>query len=54
MLVKLANLAFVREQQPVLAAVDTFNGESNEHMLRINRAMGFRPVGDLAHWQWTG
>jgi GNAT superfamily N-acetyltransferase len=54
LLVKLTNLAYARERHPALAAIDTFNAGVNEHMLRINRAMGFRPVGDLAHWQWTG
>ncbi|NMO52063.1 GNAT family N-acetyltransferase [Actinoplanes sp. TBRC 11911] len=54
LLVKLVNLAYARERQPGLAAIDTFNAGSNEHMVRINRAMGFRPVGAVSYWQWTG
>nr|WP_296076742.1 GNAT family N-acetyltransferase [uncultured Actinoplanes sp.] len=54
LLIKLANLAHAREMCPELAAVETFTARSNEHMNRINEAMGFRPVGALSYWQWTG
>jgi len=53
LLVKLANLEFVRESRPELEVIDTFNAASNEHMLRINREMGFRPVDSLIEWQLT-
>jgi GNAT superfamily N-acetyltransferase len=53
LLVKLENLAYARAQQPVLAAIDTYNGDVNEHMLRINRAMGFQAKDGIFHWQWS-
>ncbi len=52
-LVKLANLAQIRELRPGLEAIDTYNAASNEHMLRINRAMGFREVESVIEWQLT-
>ena len=53
MLVKLANLAQVRQLRPRLEAIDTFNAAANEHMTRINLAMGFRAVDSSVHWQLT-
>jgi GNAT superfamily N-acetyltransferase len=53
LLVKLENLAYVRERQPALTAIDTFNGDVNEHMRRINRAMGFREKDGIFYWQWS-
>jgi GNAT superfamily N-acetyltransferase len=53
MIVKLENLRHVRELRPRLQAVDTFNASSNEHMLAINRTMGFRAVDSWMQWQLT-
>jgi hypothetical protein len=53
MIVKLENLRHVRELRPKLRAVDTFNASSNEHMLAINRTMGFRAVDSWMQWQLT-
>lgn len=50
-LVKLANLAQAKAAVPELTAIDTGNAEENEHMLAINRAMGFRPVDLWDGWQ---
>jgi GNAT superfamily N-acetyltransferase len=52
-LVKLENLRHAREHRPELTAVDTFNATSNEHMLAINVAMGFRAVDSWMQWQQT-
>ena len=52
-LVKIANLAHVRALRPGLERIDTCNAASNEHMLRINRAMGFRPIDSLTYWQMS-
>ncbi len=51
MLVKLENLAHIREMKPQLEAIDTFNAASNTFMLKINRAMGFRAVDAWTEWQ---
>jgi GNAT superfamily N-acetyltransferase len=53
MIVKVANLAYAREHRPQLAAIDTWNASSNEYMLAINRAMGFRAVDTWVEWQKT-
>jgi len=49
--VKLENLRYARELRPALEVIDTFNAASNEHMLRINRAMGFAAVETMITWQ---
>lgn len=52
-LVKLANLGQVRQLRPGLEVIDTYNGATNEHMLRINRAIGFRRVDSVTFWHLT-
>ncbi len=39
----MANLRATRDAMPALERVWTWNASSNEHMLAINIAMGFRP-----------
>ncbi|MFF5079461.1 GNAT family N-acetyltransferase [Actinoplanes sp. NPDC000266] len=53
LLVKLENLRYVRENEPKVEVIDTFNASSNEHMLRINQQVGFRPVDSVVEWQVT-
>jgi GNAT superfamily N-acetyltransferase len=48
--IKLANLALLRERLPTVQRIETSNAAENEHMLRVNRAMGFAPVGHL--WEY--
>jgi len=52
-LVKIANLGHVRALRPRLERIDTCNAAANEHMLRINRAIGFRPIDSLTYWEMT-
>jgi GNAT superfamily N-acetyltransferase len=51
--IKNHNLRYARTARPGLRAIDTSNAEENEHMIRINRAMGFRPVDRWTQWQLT-
>ena len=51
--VKLENLRYIRELRPGLEVIDTFNAASNDHMLRINRAMGFAAVETVINWALT-
>lgn len=53
LLVKLANLARVRADEPAVAVVHTWNAQENAHMIAINEAMGFRPVDAADAWQLT-
>ena len=49
--VKLANLKLVADQAAKPARITTWNGESNEHMIRVNEAFGFEIIGTAFNWQ---
>jgi RimJ/RimL family protein N-acetyltransferase len=51
MAVKTQNLLTLRERRPGLQRIHTDNAQENRHMLAINTALGFRPVGVAAAWQ---
>jgi GNAT superfamily N-acetyltransferase len=53
LIIKLTNLAYARAHRPELTAIDTFNASANEHMLAVNRQMGFRPMEGWTQWQQT-
>jgi GNAT superfamily N-acetyltransferase len=48
---KHANLRALRTELPAVRRVVTWNADSNEPMLRVNRAMGFETVGVQVEWQ---
>jgi GNAT superfamily N-acetyltransferase len=48
---KRANLAAVQAELPRVSRVRTWNAETNEPMLRVNRALGFEVTGFLTEWQ---
>jgi GNAT superfamily N-acetyltransferase len=50
-LVKAANLRALRAELAAVARVVTWNADVNAPMLRVNRAMGFKPVGVNTEWQ---
>ncbi|MEO7194828.1 MAG: GNAT family N-acetyltransferase [Pseudonocardiaceae bacterium] len=50
-LIKVANLHLAQSQRPELRVIDTCNADSNQHMVRINEAMGFRPHHRTGEWQ---
>jgi GNAT superfamily N-acetyltransferase len=52
--VKTANLVRLRALLPAVERIETGNAEENEHMLRVNRAMGFVPVAHSWEYQRTG
>jgi RimJ/RimL family protein N-acetyltransferase len=45
LLVKIELLRWLRDTEPRLVTVDTWNAESNKHMIAVNEAMGYRIVG---------
>jgi len=51
MLVKVANLRAYTDRRPGERRINTWNAQENEHMLAINVALGFEPVGVAAVWQ---
>lgn len=48
MVIKLANLARAKENEPALRMLETTNAADNEAMIAVNEAMGYR-----AHDRWT-
>lgn len=52
-LVKSAMLLWMREQEPALARLDTWNAESNNHMIGINKALNYRIVARAIDYQKT-
>jgi GNAT superfamily N-acetyltransferase len=51
MLVKLANLEFLRTSRPHVRTLNTWNAAVNDHMVAINEAIGFRAVERWREWQ---
>jgi GNAT superfamily N-acetyltransferase len=51
--IKMANLAQLRHRLRSVERIETGNAEDNEHMLRVNRAMGFVPVAHQWEYQHT-
>ncbi|MGV8883108.1 MAG: GNAT family N-acetyltransferase [Rhodoglobus sp.] len=51
MLLKVANLQHLERIAPGHPAVVTFNAEENRHMLSVNEAVGFVPIGMEACWR---
>ncbi len=47
---KAVNHLRLRDERPEVEVVQTWNADSNEPMLRINRALGFRPVQRFQGW----
>jgi GNAT superfamily N-acetyltransferase len=45
LLLKVAMLELLATAEPAVARIFTDNAESNEHMIAINRTLGYRPVG---------
>jgi hypothetical protein len=49
--VKLANLRQIRETSPSTQRIQSWNADTNEHMIRVNKLMGFEVQGQLIGWQ---
>jgi hypothetical protein len=42
---------WLREVQPKLSTIDTWNAESNDHMIAVNDAIGYRIMGRELQFQ---
>lgn len=51
MLLKAANLELLAAERPGHPSVTTFNAEENRHMLSVNEALGFAPMGYEGAWR---
>ncbi|HZX05896.1 GNAT family N-acetyltransferase [Kribbella sp.] len=52
-LLKSAMLLWLREQEPALTQIDTWNAESNDHMIGINKALNYHIVARILDYQKT-
>jgi len=53
MLLKLANIEHLQRLRPGHPAIVTYNAEENRHMLDVNEAVGFVPIGREGAWKKT-
>ncbi|HEU4422685.1 MAG TPA: GNAT family N-acetyltransferase [Pilimelia sp.] len=51
LLLKIAMMRWLREDEPQVRTVDTTNAASNRHMIQVNEAIGYRVVGRMIEWQ---
>ena len=50
-LLKTDMLRWLAEEQPQIETVDTWNAESNDHMIGVNQALGYEVIGRALDWQ---
>ncbi|MEO5709113.1 MAG: GNAT family N-acetyltransferase [Nocardioidaceae bacterium] len=51
LLLKAGMLLWLAEAEPLLTSVDTWNAESNDHMIAVNEALGYRVMGRELQFQ---
>jgi len=51
LLLKLEMLRWLRETQPQVESIDTWNAESNDHMIDVNQVLGYRVMGRALAFQ---
>jgi hypothetical protein len=50
-LLKVAMLRWLREQEPQLREIDTWNAVSNAHMVGVNELLGYEVLLGGVEWQ---
>ena len=51
LVLKIAMLYWLREEEPQLRIVDTWNAASNAHMIRVNEMLGYQVMAEAIVWQ---
>ncbi|TCB99046.1 N-acetyltransferase [Micromonospora zingiberis] len=51
LIAKIENLRHLLTHEPAVRAIDTFNADTNEHMIAINEQLGFRVRDRWSNWQ---
>jgi hypothetical protein len=51
LLLKVAMNLWLRDAQPQLTEISTWNAESNDHMIAVNEAIGYRVLGRQLEFQ---
>jgi GNAT superfamily N-acetyltransferase len=52
-LLKSAMLLWMRDEEPALGLIDTWNAESNDHMIHINEQLNYRIIARVLDYQKT-
>jgi GNAT superfamily N-acetyltransferase len=52
LLLKLEMLRWLQEEEPQVETVDTWNAESNDHMIAVNEVLAYRVLGRALAFQW--
>ncbi|MGH3510363.1 MAG: GNAT family N-acetyltransferase, partial [Nocardioidaceae bacterium] len=53
LLLKAGMVLWLADLEPQIATVDTWNAESNDHMIAVNELLGYRPLGRGVQFQRT-
>ena len=53
LLLKSAMVLWLADEEPQLESVDTWNAESNDHMIGVNEQLGYRVLGREVQFQRT-
>ncbi len=53
LLLKAGMLLWLAEAEPQVETIDTWNAESNDHMITVNEALGYRVMGRVLQFQGT-
>jgi GNAT superfamily N-acetyltransferase len=51
LLLKIGMLRWLAEQEPQVSRLDTWNAESNDHMVAVNEVLGYQIVARGSQWQ---
>ncbi len=51
LLLKTEMVRWLAEAEPQVATIDTWNAESNGHMVGVNELLGYQVLGRALHWQ---
>src|SRR5680860_143095 len=51
LVLKIEMLRWLRSTEPQLRTLDTWNSASNDHMIAVNEALGYRVIARASEWQ---
>ena len=53
LVLKIEMLRWLREEEPQLLTIDTWNAASNDHVVAVNLELGYRVIARASEWQRT-
>jgi hypothetical protein len=51
LVLKIAMLHWLAEEEPQLLTIDTWNAKSNKHMVEVNEVLGYHILSGGSTWQ---